>query len=211
MEPGITYISSVKLEDTLNLTDPKAMYEGWDLEVIEGENPTIFTKSYPWNIAPVGAEAMIPEGDQYWEYGDTVDFFITPPNDGIIGIITQDANSEQPDIYIDPTAILYCVKNYRLKIGTESFDYGIKLIDTETNKITLWENLNESKTAYSPIYIRRYIIDDWPVYNAEVQRYAMLTSGASFLPVGYSLTIVYNHKSTPTSSYTRHFGFCYYY
>ena len=71
--------------------------------------------------------------------------------------------------------------------------------------------LKEAKTAGSYIYIRRYIIFDWPVYNAEVQQYAMLTSGASFVPKDYTLKIVYHHKSTPSSSYTRHFGFCYYY
>jgi hypothetical protein len=213
------YVKYKKTPDTVKMTevcnldveDAKTKFEGWILNIENGNTKSVLTKVFPYDIEPIGGQAMIPEGDINWDYGDTVDFLVIPPNDGVIGVLAADATVGQIEIELNSGAIPYLEIGYFLGIGSEDYDYEIKSIDADNNKVTLTEGLKVEKSANNYAKIRVYKLYKWPIFKGEIQDYATLTFGGTPVPAGYTIKIVYNHKNQQSSDYERYIGICYHY
>lgn len=215
-EPQITktrIISSDKLPDDQSTTVFDGHFQNDEniLVIVSGTNPTIWENDLEYAVEPMAAEIYIPESDSNWQYGDTADFILIPPSDGIIGTLVNSSSMGQNIIHGDKTVIANIRNGFFIKIGSEEKDYQIKSVDYETGQINLFENLNENKNLGNFVHLRIYYLVKWPIYKGVLQRIGDITPSGTHVPLGWKLKIKYNHKNVPITNWEWLFGLIYIY
>lgn len=202
-------IGQVKIIDTDKL-DPvtaNTIYKGEKIEVGAGESVGDWFRDLHSPIEAVCGEAYVDDGD--WSYGDRVDFWLQPPNNGVIGVTTAVAAQGQPVVSVSADVLQNIKVGFYLTFGESARDtavYRIKGIDTQNGLVTLEENLEAEVPSGSTVHLRVYYLREWLVVAKVVQKFAADTPGSAHIDAGWRMWMVLRLALTTPNGFTWYFG-----
>lgn len=205
-----TYLEYVKEKDFGSMHPVKscAMVEGFFINLLGGEGveqKKIITFEFDVSILSASFLGMNVESN------DTISVYLQPENQGVIGVVSEIANSGQKLVKMTPPmpdGILF--SGLVLCFGGDDVEYTIQSYDSETGIITLFQNLSENKNVSTTIHLRVYAVKNVPLLDSP-QRFFSDFFGSKFIAKGNSIVLVYKCAVAPTENRNVPFTINYFY
>ncbi len=150
--------------------------------------------SFPFNVDMIcGFMIKNPNG----QYGDSLDGYVQPLNNGNIGTVTAVAVSGQKILYASPGSFSYIVPGHYILFGDDTKEYLVASIDLDNNKVILLENLLIGLSVDDGIKLRVKTLNKQYLSPGEERtHFCTQVSDVKGLPTTMETCVKYNHAGS---------------